>query len=302
MDQQEDGRGPLIVAFVDDLMTAIRIEGVGSHLGYHVTVVGKAEMLASGAESSLPDRPGEPVHGPLAAMMDTLTAWGPSLLIFDMGNQAIPWRKWLAVLKSAPATRRIPVICFGPHIDKAALAEAAGLLTGSDAVVPRSRFFATMPELLANLVHVDDRSAMLEDCQRPLSASARLGLEAFNRTEYFVAHEHFEDAWNEEHGAARELYRAILQVAVAYLQIERRNYPGAAKMFLRARQWLQPLPGTCRGIDIARLRIDAEDARGTLIQLGPDSLDNFDLGSLQPVHYDAGRAESGDPESSPSLL
>ena len=105
-----DRTTPSIVAFVDDLMTATRIEGVASHLGYQVTVVGKAEMLAPGAESSLPDRPGEPVHGPLGAMMDTLTAWGPSLLIFDLGNQAIPWQKWLTVLKSSPATRVLA--CF----------------------------------------------------------------------------------------------------------------------------------------------------------------------------------------------
>jgi predicted metal-dependent hydrolase len=301
MVQQDDGRGPLIVAFVDDLMTATRIEGVGSHLGYHVSIVGKAEMLAPGAESSLPDRPGEPVHGSLAVMIDSLTAWGPALLIFDMANQAIPWRNWLTVLKSSPATRRLPVICFGPHVDKAAIAEAAGLLAESDAVVPRSKFFATMPDMLANMILVHDHAALVEACHQPLSESARQGLEAFNRAEYFLAHEHLEDAWNEEQAADRELYRAVLQIAVAYLQIERRNYPGAAKMFLRARQWLQPLPDTCRGIDVARLRIDAENARKSLIQLGPDGLDRFDLGSLQPVHYVAGGTESDRATSNPDL-
>jgi hypothetical protein len=51
--------------------------------------------------------------------------------------------------------------------------------------------------------------------------------------------------------ALGEVYRAVLQVAVAYFQIERGNYNGAAKMFLRLRQWIDPLPDYCRGIDIA---------------------------------------------------
>lgn len=296
MDQQHGGWGPLIVAFVDDLMTLTRIENVGSHLGCRVTSVGKASMLAPGADSSVPERPGEPVHGPLAAMMDTLTDWGPALLIFDMGNKAIPWRKWLAVLKSSPATRRIPVVCFGPHVDKAALAEAAALLTESDAVLPRSKFFSAMPDVLTDLMKVSDRKTVEAACRQPLSYNALLGLEAFNRAQFFEAHELLEDAWNEEQNAGRELYRAVLQVAVAYLQIERRNYRGAAKMFLRARQWLRPLPDSCRGIDIAQLRIDAENVRSQMIQLGPDGLADFDIGALPPVHFETDNTDSLDQE------
>lgn len=286
MDHQSEGRVPLVVALVDDLMSASRIENVASHLGFKTKMVGKAGMLAKGAESAHPNRPGEPVFGPQATMINTLTAWQPALLIFDLTNQAIPWQEWLAILKSSPATRRVPVICFGPHVDKAALAAANDLVSESDLVVARSQFFATMPELLSDLTNVADYAAIAEDCREPLSASALRGLEAFNRAEYFDAHEYLEDAWNEEHGPARDLYRAVLQVAVAYLQIERKNYRGAVKMFLRVRQWLDPLPDVCRGIDIGRLRVDVDNAHQTLLELGPDELHGFDLSALQPVHYE----------------
>jgi predicted metal-dependent hydrolase len=291
MDHQVDGRAPLIVAFVDDLMSATRIEGVAAHLGFQARIMDRAQLPDSSDEPADPGRPGEPIHGPLAELVDLLTAWQPALLVFDLDNQSVPWRKWLAVLKSSPATRRLPVVCFGPHVDTRSLASARDLLTESDAVVARSKFFAAMPELFSRLAQVPDYAKIEEDCHRPLSADALQGLEAFNRTDYFEAHEFLEDAWNDEQGASRDLYRAVLQVAVAYLQIERRNYRGAVKMFLRARQWLEPLPANCRGIDIGQLRTDSENARQLLVTLGPDDLDQFDLRSLRPVRYESGRPD-----------
>ena len=296
MDHEAEGRAPLIVAFVDDLMAATRIETVVAHVGFRAQVMDRAQLPASGDDLIDPDPPGEPVHGPLAELFDLLTAWQPALLIFDLSNQAVPWQKWLATLKSSPATRRIPVICYGPHIDEEALASARGLLTESDAVVARSRFFSNMPELISGQAKIPDYMELEEECRRPLSREALRGLAAFNRADYFEAHEHLENAWNDDPGAARDLYRAVLQVAVAYLQIERRNYRGAVKMFLRARQWLEPLPAVCRGVDVGQLRTDAESARKMLVASGPDRLDQFDLRSLRPVRYEPDRLELGSVE------
>jgi predicted metal-dependent hydrolase len=76
-----------------------------------------------------------------------------------------------------------------------------------------------------------------------------------------------------------------LQVAVAYYQIQRGNYNGAAKMFLRMRQWIDPLPDRCRGVDVARLRAEAREAHRALVALGPERLHEFDRSLLRPVHY-----------------
>ena len=87
-------------------------------------------------------------------------------------------------------------------------------------------------------------------CEGDLPRMASYGLELFNRGEYFEAHEELEMAWRDETGPVRELYRGILQIAVAYLHIQRGNYRGAVKMFFRSRTWLDPFPDTCRGIDL----------------------------------------------------
>ncbi len=87
-------------------------------------------------------------------------------------------------------------------------------------------------------------------------------------------------------GPVRDLYRAILQVAIAYYQIERGNYWGAHKLFLRVLQWFAPLPDRCQGIDVARLRADAAAARAHLEALGPERIAEFDRSLFKPVVYE----------------
>jgi uncharacterized protein len=122
-------------------------------------------------------------------------------------------------------------------------------------------------------------------CREPLSNPAQRGIELFNASEYFEAHEYLEAAWKEERGPGREFYRAILQVAVAYLQIERGNYPGAVKMFGRLQKWINPLPEQCRGVNVAKLREDARQAYQALAGLGKERISEFDRGLFKPVEY-----------------
>lgn len=274
---------PTIVSFVGDLMWSTRIENVARQLGYRVVQIESVASLGAPLAREQPNRPGEPVFGAEAMLADKITEWQPALLLFDLDYGKIPWRLWIAFLKSSPATRQIPVLGFAPHEDVEVLADAREL--GMDVVVGRSRFASNMPRLIEENSRVWDRDGIALNCREPMSDSARAGLEAFNRGEYFESHELLEDAWNEDDGAARDVYKAVLQVAVAYLQIERENYAGAVKMFLRARQWLAPLPDTCKGIDISRLRSDAQNVYQALIESGPERIGEIDRSLIQPVLY-----------------
>src|SRR5512138_120320 len=95
-------------------------------------------------------------------------------------------------------------------------------------------------------------------CDSPLHPQAVEGLRLFNAGEYFEAHEALEAAWNEEKGKVRDLYRGILQIAVVYLHITRRNYSGAIKVYSRSQKWLKVWPNVCRGIQVEELRRNAE--------------------------------------------
>jgi predicted metal-dependent hydrolase len=274
---------PSIVCFVNDLLFESKIDRAAQELGFQSIWIETAEKIDPDPSSHWKRQPAEHMEGPGARLIDHVTGLRPALMIFDLSNSAIPWSDWLPLLKSVPATRRFPAICYGSHVDAEAMALARRC--GAEAVFARSRFVQDLPGILRKYAMVPDAAVIEAACRQPLSSLALRGLELFNRGEYFTAHELLEEAWNEEEGPGRELYRAILQVAVAYLQIERLNFSGATKMFWRVRQWIDPLPDTCRGVDVLRLRQDAEQVYAALITGGKEGLVNFDRKLLRPVIY-----------------
>ena len=274
---------PIIVGFVADLIFATRIEDVAQRLGYRMIWIERLDQLASSEHDPSVRQLGEHLTGPGAELIERLTTLHPALILFDLSNPEIPWREWVALLKSVPATRRYPVLCYGSHVDTTTLREAEH--AGADAVLPRSRFMEDLPSLIRQYARTVDINLLDQTCQQPLSPKARHGIELFNQGEYFEAHEVLEHAWNEDETPGRELYRAILQVAVAYLQIERGNYNGAVKMFLRVRQWIDPLPDFCRGVDVAQLRLDARRVYDQVMALGRSRIVELDRSLLQPVRY-----------------
>ena len=125
-------------------------------------------------------------------------------------------------------------------------------------------------------------------CSAPLHPRAEDGLRLFNAGEYFEAHEALEDAWNDEKGKIRDLYRGILQIAVTYLHITRGNYNGAVKVYGRSLKWMRDWADVCRGIDVAGLRRDADEVMQEVIRLGIEGIREFDLTRLKPVRWDQG--------------
>jgi hypothetical protein len=130
-----------------------------------------------------------------------------------------------------------------------------------------------------------------DPCKAPLHPRAAEGLRLFNAGEYFEAHEALEDAWNAERGPVRELYRGILQIAVVYLHITRQNYNGAVKVYIRSQRWMKDWPDVCRGIEVEKLRRDAEVVISEVRRLGIEKIFQFDLLLLKPVKWDENQTE-----------
>jgi CheY-like chemotaxis protein len=282
-DPQPEEKSPVILAFVTDLFFASKIEAAAKTLDYDTEWIAPDEdLLALDSTTTIPDL-AEHVTGPGFVLLEKITLLQPALLVFDLSDAVFPWRKWLPMIKSAPATRRIPVICFGSHVDSETLTAARS--AGADLVLARSAFAKELPEILQRTARVPDVAGIHSACQESLSRLAVRGLEEFNRREYFQAHETLEEAWNLDQGVGRELYRAILQVAVAYLQIERNNYRGAMKMLLRVRQWIDPLPDHCRGVDIAAIKSDVDVIHEELLRIGVSGIQDFDRRLMKPVNY-----------------
>ena len=272
-----------ILAFVVDLLFSSRIEEATRSQGFELILV-ENPFFERPYGDTIPDKQyAEHLIGPGAELIDKVTLWQPALIIFDLDNDLIPWRDWISLLKSAPATRRIPVVCFGSHreVEKFRMAREAG----ADKTVARLKFTKELNCLISSYARKPDYKEIENTCDGKLSQLAIEGIELFNHGEYFEAHEVLEKAWNDDQSLGRDLYRAIIQVAVAYLQIERKNYKGAKKMFLRMRQWFDLYPDQCRGVSVSKLKEDAGNAHEELTKLGPERISEFNREFFKPVLY-----------------
>ncbi|MEK7277013.1 MAG: DUF309 domain-containing protein [Chloroflexota bacterium] len=274
---------PTLLSLCSDLFFTVQIQNAAKSLGWDWINVESETQIP--AQPPLAPRAGTPADSQTDPPGHSFVAYvveiNPALIVVELNSRALPWEAWVAAAKTSPAVRRIPIIGFGSHTDLDQRSRA--LAAGCDAVLAQGRFSSAMAELIQKYARLPDPSAAQAAGEGALSELAKHGIELFNRGEYFEAHEELERAWNEETGPERELYRGILQIAVAYLQITRRNYNGAIKIFLRARQWLDPLPDVCRGVDVAALRKDAAEARAALETLGAERIGEFDLSLLKPV-------------------
>jgi predicted metal-dependent hydrolase len=212
--------------------------------------------------------------------LEQLTDWVAALILVN-GDRP-DWRFWTTTPKQQQETRRIPVwvVASDPVLESPARAAGAdGFLAVAeleDRLVRCVRESARMPDAV-------QIARLAEECAKTLPPRARLGIAKFNAGEYYAQHDLFEALWMEEPGPVRDLYRAILQVGIAYYHITRGNHRGALRMLLRSVQWLARLPDVCQGVDVRQLREDAERVRAALQALDPAQIASFDRALLSPV-------------------
>lgn len=98
-----------------------------------------------------------------------------------------------------------------------------------------------------------------------------------------------EFAWKQASGSIRDLYQGILQVAVTYLHITRGNYDGAVKVYGRSLKWMQGWSDVCRGVNVRKLREDAEVVTREVARLGKEGIGRFDVSLFKPIQLNEKR-------------
>ncbi|MDQ7026844.1 MAG: DUF309 domain-containing protein [Anaerolineae bacterium] len=212
--------------------------------------------------------------------MNTLIESLAAMILVD--GESLSWETWVSVPKASPATRRIPIILVTDDAQKRAIAP----LSGADLAISQDELRHGLVKLVSDYARVRDPEIIKQldcECQEVLPALAQEGVKMFNAGEYYKQHDLFEAQWMQTQSPVRDLYRAVLQVGVAYFQIQRGNYRGALKMLQRSVQWLVVLPDVCQGINIKKLREDSFRVRAELERLGENRLDELDKSLIQAV-------------------
>ena len=79
--------------------------------------------------------------------------------------------------------------------------------------------------------------------------------ECFNHQLYFEAHEVLEHLWLEERGRPLELfYKGLIQLAGAFVHLQKSRRAPAVALFSLARQNLEQYPSYCEGLDLKAVR------------------------------------------------
>ncbi len=92
---------------------------------------------------------------------------------------------------------------------------------------------------------------MAIDWEQPALAA---GLRCYRSSEFFLAHEHWEDVWRASEGPERLFLQALIQIAVAMHHFSRGNRDGAASLLSRSLSKLEKFPPFFAAVDVERLR------------------------------------------------
>jgi len=123
-----------ILALVDDLMFASRIEATLRASGYDVRVA----PIASATTAAI------------------AREWGPDGIVVNFGVPFQEWEGAIRAIRAEPSLAETPLLAFGPHVETAG--RAAATRAGASRVATNGAFFNRMPEAIATLLGEVDSS------------------------------------------------------------------------------------------------------------------------------------------------
>ena len=84
------------------------------------------------------------------------------------------------------------------------------------------------------------------------------GLGCYRRGEFWFAHEHWEKVWLRLQEPEKSFLQAMIQTTAAFHHVAAGNMRGAVSLLAKALRRFESCPETFGGIDVARLRAEAE--------------------------------------------
>ncbi len=102
-----------------------------------------------------------------------------------------------------------------------------------------------------------------------------LGVEQFNRQEFYACHDTLEAIWLETFGPNKQFYQGILQIAVACYHLGNRNWRGAVMLLGDGIRRLREYQPTYEGVDVSELINESWQLLQALQESEPESIVEF---------------------------
>lgn len=95
----------------------------------------------------------------------------------------------------------------------------------------------------------------------------------FDRREYWLAHEELEELWQVDR---RDPFKGLIQIAAAFVHIERDNWRGARRLLRTALEYLDDAPDHFEGFDVVAVRARTAAALEAVARLAEGDASAFD--------------------------
>ncbi len=110
----------------------------------------------------------------------------------------------------------------------------------------------------------------------------------FERCQYIIGREIFIGHWLavppiKTFAAIRRIPLVAFGPHLNEEALDRVRSAGAAKMLLGMRQWIEPLPDVCRGVDVRALKAQLRSLAEELESVGPEGIARLDRSLLRPI-------------------
>ena len=104
-------------------------------------------------------------------------------------------------------------------------------------------------------------AALIQRCQGQLLDAHYLGFfECFNQQLFYEAHDVLEELWlSQRHGENYSFYKGLIQLAGAFVHLQKNRLRPAAALFKLARTNLEKYPGRHEQLEVARVLALIED-------------------------------------------
>ncbi len=120
----------------------------------------------------------------------------------------------------------------------------------------------------------------------------QLGADRFNAKQFFEAHEAWEEVWLDADRELRAFYQGLIQVAAAFVHLQRNEYPGTVKLLHEGLRKIEAYPPITLGVDLGALAKASREVERRVLEVGEKGLKEIDITTLPRVDI---RTEARDP-------
>ena len=103
------------------------------------------------------------------------------------------------------------------------------------------------------------------------------GLNSFRNSNYYDAHEYWEDLWSDYYLKDAKFIQALIQLSVGYFHITNNNKNGALGLLKKCKPKFEMFEPSCRGIDVLNILNCIDESLKCLNEIDEMKMFNWEL-------------------------